>query len=47
MTKKTIKKKASGLVSKIAEKAAWDDTSNLCMYFFYQPKQPKALKNKK
>ncbi|MEE0440308.1 MAG: cyclic lactone autoinducer peptide [Ruminococcus sp.] len=45
MTKKTIKKRAAGVVSKIAEKVAWGDTSQLCLYYLYQPKCPKLLKN--
>ena len=47
MTKTTMKKKVSGAVSKIAKKMAWDDSSQLCLYYLYQPKRPNSLKIKK
>ncbi len=44
MAKKSMKNKAFKIISKLATNMAWSDTSNLCMYYLYQPKCPKALK---
>lgn len=48
MNKKiSIKMKASSVIAKLAEKIAYNDDSQLCLYYLYQPKKPDSLKKKK
>ncbi len=46
MTKTTITKKVSGVILKAAKNMAWNDSSQLCLYYLYQPKKPYKLKKK-
>lgn len=42
-----IQKKFSDAVIKIAEKAAHKTCNSACLWWQYQPKMPKSLKNSK
>lgn len=42
--KNSIKKKISSVVSKVGYTSGVDSTGEICIFFLYQPKQPKALK---
>lgn len=44
---KTNKKRLSDIVIKIAEKAAYKTCDSACVWWQYQPKMPKSLKNGK
>lgn len=42
--KNSIKKKISSVVSKVGYTSGMDSTGEVCFFYLYQPKQPKALK---
>ena len=44
MTKSNLKKKVSGIATKVGTKMAHNDLNQACVMFIYQPKCPMSLK---